>query len=46
MSGKRIEMAKNALLIFLQSLPVESFFEIISFGTKHKLESKLKMVSP
>mmetsp|Transcript_30570 Transcript_30570/g.30018 ORF Transcript_30570/g.30018 Transcript_30570/m.30018 type:complete len:123 (+) Transcript_30570:123-491(+) len=33
MEGPRMEMAKKALLIFLQSLPVGCRFEILSFGS-------------
>ena len=33
MRGERIEMAKDSLLLFLQSLPIGCKFEIISFGT-------------
>ena len=37
MDGKRIKMAKQALLFFLKSLPPDSFFNIISFGTTCEL---------
>ena len=33
MSGDRIETTKNALKLFMQSLPEGSKFQIISFGT-------------
>lgn len=36
MSGNRIQMAKEALTIFLKSLPPQCFFNIISFGSRHE----------
>ena len=35
MSGSRIEITKKALTLFVQSLPVGSLFDIISFGSNH-----------
>jgi len=32
MSGRRIEMAKEAAMLFLTSLPVDCKFNVISFG--------------
>lgn len=33
MQGNRIKDAINALKIFLKSLPIGSYFNIVSFGT-------------
>jgi hypothetical protein len=35
MGGSRIEMSKQALSLFLQSLPVGSRFDVVSFGNKY-----------
>jgi len=34
MQGPRIEMAREALRLFLQSLPVGSRFDVINFGAE------------
>lgn len=36
MDGKRIEMAREALRLFLKSLPMDSFFNIIGFGSHYE----------
>ena len=36
MSGKSIELVKQALLFFIQSLPPNSYFQLIGFGSNFK----------
>mmetsp|Transcript_50917 Transcript_50917/g.69945 ORF Transcript_50917/g.69945 Transcript_50917/m.69945 type:complete len:82 (+) Transcript_50917:228-473(+) len=36
MWGGRIETAKNALILFLKSLPPGSMFQVTSFGSNYK----------
>jgi hypothetical protein len=40
MGGSRIALAKEALKLFIQSLPPDSKFNIVSFGTKYELMYK------
>jgi hypothetical protein len=42
MSGKEIEMAKEALKLFIQSLPQGAMFEVVSFGSRFEISSKDK----
>jgi uncharacterized protein with von Willebrand factor type A (vWA) domain len=34
-SGKRVPLTKEAMTLFMQSLPLNSKFQIISYGTNH-----------
>lgn len=40
MSGKTMEITKEAVILFIQSLPPGSKFEIISFGSNYRVMSK------
>ncbi len=37
MSGRRIENAKETLILYLKSIPKGSYFNIISFGSEFEL---------
>jgi len=36
MNGHKMSMAKEAMVLFLQSLPMNSLFDIVSFGNKYE----------
>lgn len=36
MSGNRINMAIEALKLFIKSMPIDSYFNIISFGSSYR----------
>ena len=36
MSGGRIEMARDSLVLFLKSLPQDSWFDVVSFGDSYR----------
>lgn len=36
MSGSRIELAKEAAILFIKSLPMNTTFNIISFGSRYE----------
>jgi len=44
MGGDRIEMAKSSLLLFLKSLPKDSFCNVVSFGSNFDLLEKESVV--
>lgn len=40
MSGSKMETTKQALILFLKSLPRNSMFEVIGFGSTYNLLSE------
>ena len=42
MSGQKMDMTKEALKLFIQSLPSGCLFEIVSFGSRFEMSSKDK----
>ena len=38
-----MQMAKDALKLFIQSLPIGAMFEIVSFGTDFSISSKTRV---
>jgi len=40
MGGKRIEKAKEALILFIKSLPQDTYFNVVSFGSGSQLMFK------
>lgn len=44
MSGSRVQKAKEALIIFLKSLPLNSYFNVVSFGTNFDLMNKTESI--
>ena len=44
MSGNRMDNAKEALFLFLKSLPADCYFNIVSFGSRYS--SLFKYVLP
>lgn len=40
MGNKKMQMAKDALKLFIQSLPIGAMFEVVSFGTDFSVSSK------
>ena len=36
MSGNSIIQARNAIILFLKSLPVDSYFNVVSFGSSYE----------
>ncbi len=42
MGSQKMQMAKDALKLFIQSLPLGAMFEVVSFGTDFSVSSKDK----
>ena len=46
MCGNRIQSAKEALFLFLKSLPADCYFNVISFGSSYSSLFKLYVFAP
>jgi len=45
-SGQRVPLTREAMMLFMKSLPVGAKFQIISYGTNHEYFSGKKELVP